>query len=260
MHSALNDSGSLVSRKVAHRTRQALRNQRTSMLAAQQTCRHYPLGPKGPQGCLNDGECGNCPFDEVITAVRSRYEAGRHAELISVEGFALQSDAYLHPGHMWLRRQKRSEAILGLDQFASSLIGPPDQIEMPENGTLVHKGQPLVTVTRQGRTAQLLAPISGMVVAANTYLKPKQLLQRRKGVPNTWMVRLHTNQMRQALKALFKGRRLQSFLQGEIQRLFADIEAVAGPLTADGGHLGDDIYGSLPDLGWEQLVARYLRN
>lgn len=260
MHSALNGSGSLVSRKVAHYTRQALRNRQTSMHAAQQTCLHYPLGPKGPQGCLSDGECGKCPFDEVITAVRSRYDSGRRTELVSVEGFSLQSDAYLHPGHMWLQRHERSQAIIGLDQFASSLIGPPDQIEMPENGTLVHKGEPLVTVTRQGRTAHLLAPISGMVTAANTYLKPHRPLQRREGVPSTWMVRLHTNEMRRALKELFIGKRLQSFLQREIQRLFGDIEAVAGPLTADGGHLGDDIYGNLPELGWEQLAARYLRN
>jgi hypothetical protein len=74
------------------------------------------------------------------------------------------------------------------------------------------------------------------------------------------MVRLHTNQMRRALKELFKGKRLQSFLQREVQRLFGDIEAVAGPLTADGGLLADDIFGSLPDLGWEQIAARYLRN
>ncbi|MEJ2638396.1 MAG: hypothetical protein P8010_02370, partial [Desulfosarcinaceae bacterium] len=226
----------------------------------QETCRHYPLGPKGPQGCLNDGECGDCPFDEVITAVRSRYEAGLGGGVISVEGFSLPSDAYLHPGHMWLQCHDRSEGIVGLDQFASCLIGPPDRIEMPENGSLVYKGQPLVTVIRQGKSAHLLAPISGMVTAVNTYLTPRRPLQRRKGVPNTWLVRLHTNRMRQSLKDLISGKRLRMFLQREVQRLFDDIEAVAGPLTADGGHLGEDVYGSLPDLGWEQIAARYLRN
>jgi len=265
MHSALNRSGGLVSRKLAHHTRQALRNRQPSIQAAQETCRHYPLGPKGPQGCLNDGQCGDCPFDEVITAVRSRYDAGRKAAshstaLISVEGFSLQADAYLHPGHMWLQRHKRSEAVVGLDQFASSLIGPPDHIEMPENGSLVHRGHPLVTVTRQGRTAHLLAPISGMVTAANTYLKPNRLLQRRSGVPNTWLVRLHTNHMRRSLKELFKGKRVLAFLEREVQRLFGDIEAVAGPLTTDGGNLGEDVYGNLPELGWERIAARYLRN
>jgi glycine cleavage system H lipoate-binding protein len=193
-------------------------------------------------------------------AVRSRYETGQRVKLISVAGFALQSDAYLHPGHMWLRRFKRSEAVVGLDQFASCLIGPPDHIEMPEQGSLVYKGNPLVTITREGKSAQLLAPISGMVTTANTYLKPRRPLQRRKGVPNTWLVRLHTSHMRRALKELFKGGRVKNFLQREVERLFGDIEAVAGPLSADGGQLSEDIYGNLPELGWDQLAARYLRN
>jgi glycine cleavage system H lipoate-binding protein len=260
MHSALNRSGSLVSSKVSHRTRQALRNQRANQPSHQETCRHYPLGPKGPQGCLNEGACGDCPFDEVITAVRSRYDANLHGALISVEGFSLLSGAYLHPGHMWLQCHNRSEGLVGLDQFASSLIGPPDDIEMPENGSLVQKGQPLVTVTRQGKSAHLLAPISGMVTKVNTYLDPRRPLQRREGVPNTWLVSLHTNRMRQSLKDLICGQRLRAFMQREVQRLFSDIEAVAGPIAADGGHLGEDIYGSLPELGWEQLAARYLRN
>jgi glycine cleavage system H lipoate-binding protein len=260
MHSAPNTSGRLVSRKVSRHTRQALRNRQATKLSGEETCRHYPLGPKGPQGCLNEGECGGCPFDEVITAVRSRYDVARRAAMICVEGFSLPAEAYLHPGHMWLQCLSRSEGLVGLDQFASCLIGPPDTVEMPAKGSLVHKGQALVTVTRQGNRAHLLAPISGMVTRVNTYLTPRRLFQRREGVPNTWLVRLHTNRMRQSLKDLISGKRLRVFLQREVQRLFSDIEAVAGPLAADGGHLGEDIYGSLPDLGWEQMAARYLRN
>ena len=192
--------------------------------------------------------------------MRSRYDASRGAELISVEGFSVQADAYMHPGHMWLRRPVASEAVVGIDSFASSLIGPPDHIDMPENGTLVQKGDPLVTVTRQGKQAHLLSPISGLVTATNRLLKPKTPLQRRNGVPSVWMVRLHTNRMRSALKALLKGKHLVAFLQREVERLFRDIERVAGPMSVDGGLLGEDIYGNLPKLGWEEISARYLRN
>ena len=263
MHSALNGSGKLGSQKAAQHSRQSQQSQRMRprpTATAQEICRHYLLGPKGLQGCLNDGRCGDCNFDEVISAVRSRYDASRGSEVISVEGFSVQADAYMHPGHMWLRRSVASEAVVGLDSFASSLIGPPDHIAMPATGTLVQKGDPLVTVTRQGKQAHLLAPISGLVTATNRHLKSKTPLQRRSGVPNAWMVRLHTNRMRSALKALLKGKRLVAFLQREVERLFSDIETVAGPMSVDGGRLGEDIYGNLPELGWEKISARYLRN
>jgi glycine cleavage system H lipoate-binding protein len=260
MHSALNGSGKLGSQKAAQHPRRSQRMRSRSTATARETCRHYISCYNGPRGCFNDGRCGDCNFDEVISAVRSRYDASRASNVISVEGFSVQADTYMHHGHMWLRRSVASEAVVGLDSFASSLIGPPDHIAMPETGTLVLKGDPLVTVTRQGKLAHLLAPISGLVTAINRRLKPKTTLQRRNGVPNAWLVRLHTNHMRRALKELLKGKRLVAFLQHEVECLFKDIETVAGPLSADGGLLGEDIYGNLPELGWEKLSARYLRN
>ena len=260
MHSARNGSDKLGSQKAAKHPRPSQRMRPRTAATAQDICRHYFLGPNGPQRCLNDGKCGDCNFDEVISAVRSRYGASRGSEVISVEGFSVQADAYMHHGHMWLRRAVASEAVVGLDSFASSLIGPPDHIEMLKAGTLVQKGDPLVTVTRQGKRAHLLAPISGLVIATNRLLKPKTPLQRRGGVPNAWMVRLHTNHMRSALKSLLKGKHLVAFLQREVERLFRDIETVAGPMSVDGGRLGEDIYGNLPELGWKQISERYLRN
>ena len=32
----------------------------------------------------------------------------------------------------------------------------------------------------------------------------------------------------------------------------------AGPLATDGGFLSDDIYGKLPQLGWEKLTKLFL--
>ena len=46
---------------------------------------------------------------------------------------------------------------------------------------------------------------------------------------------------------------------GEVTKLEAMIEDVAGPLAADGGFLQNDIYGNLPDLGWRNLTAIFLK-
>jgi hypothetical protein len=37
------------------------------------------------------------------------------------------------------------------------------------------------------------------------------------------------------------------------------IEEVAGPLAADGGYLANDIYGNLPDIGWNNLTKAVLK-
>ena len=48
-------------------------------------------------------------------------------------------------------------------------------------------------------------------------------------------------------------------MEKEIGGLYRMIEDSAGPLTVDGGFLGKDIYGSMPQLGWKNLANRFLR-
>jgi len=47
-------------------------------------------------------------------------------------------------------------------------------------------------------------------------------------------------------------------MSDEVGRLEGMIEDVAGPLATDGGFLTQDIYGNLPDLGWNNLTKAFL--
>jgi hypothetical protein len=38
------------------------------------------------------------------------------------------------------------------------------------------------------------------------------------------------------------------------------IEETAGPLATDGGYLGDDIFGHMPQIGWQQITRMFLRS
>jgi hypothetical protein len=54
------------------------------------------------------------------------------------------------------------------------------------------------------------------------------------------------------------GEQASDYLDGEIERLFQVIEEEAGPLAADGGYLGDDIYGNLAPNVWKRLTRQFL--
>jgi hypothetical protein len=73
-----------------------------------------------------------------------------------------------------------------------------------------------------------------------------------------WVLRAHAPNLREDLHALMIGDQAAEFIEGEVQRLHGFIEEKTGPLTADGGHLGHDIFGLLPHLGWDALVAAFL--
>jgi heterodisulfide reductase subunit A2 len=74
-----------------------------------------------------------------------------------------------------------------------------------------------------------------------------------------WVLRAHAPNLRQDLSALLIGDQASEFIEGEVERLHDLIEEKAGPLAVDGGQLGRNIFGHLPQLGWDALVAAFLR-
>ena len=73
-----------------------------------------------------------------------------------------------------------------------------------------------------------------------------------------WVVRVHADNLRRDLKNLMIGNETKDFIGEEVDRLYRLIEDEAGPLAADGGQLGHDIYGNLPQIGWRRLVKKFL--
>ena len=62
-----------------------------------------------------------------------------------------------------------------------------------------------------------------------------------------------------ALFSILTIRSSMPWINQEVTHLESMIEDVAGPLAADGGYLAEDIYGNLPDLGWDNLTKKFLK-
>jgi len=70
---------------------------------------------------------------------------------------------------------------------------------------------------------------------------------------------VRTPDVKATMKNLMVDQTSLSWMNDEVSNLEGMIEEVAGPLAADGGFLADDIYGNLPDLGWENLTKKFLK-
>jgi len=70
---------------------------------------------------------------------------------------------------------------------------------------------------------------------------------------------LHPQDLRKELKTLMIARETEEFLEHEVDHLHHLIEEVSAPLAADGGTIGKDIFGAMPQLGWKRLAKSFLR-
>jgi hypothetical protein len=161
----------------------------------------------------------------VAKAVREAPPAPQPA---FVEGFLLPEDLRYHAGHGWLLAERRQLMRVGADEFAATLLGPVEKIELPTPGHWVRQGQKAWIFHRDGEATEMVSPIEGEVVDEES--------TKRNLVP-TALVR--------------------DWIADAVGRLYARQPQLAGAVAADGGRPADDIFAALPDTSWKELTQEF---
>jgi glycine cleavage system H lipoate-binding protein len=224
----------------------------------QRPCLHHMKGRIEFKACNREYRCENCEFDQYFNDQYTVHAVVRPVDFLDIDGFKIPQGFYLHRGHAWIKVEEGSEVRMGVDDFALRLLGPLDQIEAPLVGKTLKQDRADIMMRRGRHKAKILSPISGVVTAINPKLRERGDLSNQDPYSDGWVLRAHSRNLRQDLKNLMIGRETEDFFAKEVDRLYSVIEEEAGPLAADGGQLGHDIYGSIPQVGWERLVDRFL--
>lgn len=223
-----------------------------------QPCLHHMKGRIDFRPCTNDYRCSNCDFDQYFNDQFTVHTVVRPVDVLDIDGVKAPQGYYLHRGHAWAKIEEGASVRIGIDDFALRMLGPPDRIEAPLVGKEVRQDQAGMVLHRSGKKANILMPVSGVVTAVNAPLRDQGRLANLHPYSDGWVLQVHSRSLRDDLKNLMIRNETKEFLTAEIDRLFEVIEETAGPLAADGGQLGSDIYGSLPSIGWEKLSRTFL--
>ncbi len=209
--------------------------------------------------CTQDYRCVNCEFDQYFQDQFAVHAMVRPVDVIDIEGFRVPQGFYLHKGHAWAKIEEGSMVRLGLDDFALRMLGPLDRIEAPLIGKEMKQDLGDIVLNRGKNKAKVLSPVSGVVTDVNPRLRDRGKIANEDPYSKGWVVRVHSKNLRQDMKNLMLGNETEDFLKQEVDHLYQVIEEEIGPLAADGGNLRDDIYGHLPQIGWENLTKQFLR-
>ena len=221
-------------------------------------CLHHMKGRINFRACTHEYLCGNCDFDQYFNDQFSVHAVVKPVDTLNIKGFSIPQGYYFHRGHTWAKVEEGASVRIGIDEFALRLLGPFDQIEAPLMGKEVKQDRGDITVYRGGLAAKILSPVSGVVTSINPRLMTEGSLAGEDPFSEGWVMRVHSDILRDELKKLMINRETGDFMDKEVERLHRLVEEVAGPLPADGGYLGNDIYGKMPQLGWERLTKIFL--
>ena len=222
-------------------------------------CRHSLTNRIERRACAYDYQCATCDFDQYFEDVWTTKSKSMPGEVQQVKGFDIPMDFYFHEGHAWARIESGGYIRIGLDDFALKVLGKADALELPLMGKELDQGKVGWGLKRKDNLADVLSPIDGVIVEVNSELREKPDTANREPYGDGWLFMVRTPDVKATMGKLMIDQSSLSWMNSEVSNLEAMIEDVAGPLAADGGYLAEDIYGNLPDLGWDNLTKRFLK-
>lgn len=222
-------------------------------------CRHSLTRRIAGRICPYDYRCSGCDFDQFFEDVWTPKTANRPLYVQRVKGFDVPLDYYFHNGHTWAKIESGGCIRIGVDDFALKLLGRADALNLPLMGKELDQGRVGWGLKRKDKSAEVLSPIDGVIVDVNASVRENPALANREPYSDGWLFMVRTPNVKETIKKLMADADSLDWMNTEVQTLENMIEETAGPLAADGGYLQEDIYGHLPDLGWENLTGTFLK-
>lgn len=222
-------------------------------------CRHSLTNRIDRRICAYDYECSTCDFDQFFEDVWTTKTGTIPHQVQEVGGFKVPIGYYFHDGHTWARIESGGYIRVGMDDFSLKLLGKPDALDLPLMGKELNRDNVGWGLKRKENLADVLSPVNGVIVEVNSKLRQKPQLANQGPYEEGWLFMVRNQDIKGSVKPLMTDTDGMEWMNGELNRLENMIEEVAGPLAADGGHLSEDIYGNLPNLGWKNLTRAFLK-
>ncbi len=172
-------------------------------------------------------------------------------------GFEIRNNLRYHPGHAWALGESPNFVRVGLDDFASRLLGKVGEIVLPKRGQWVRQGQKFVTILRDGSKAELVSPIEGEVTGINEALLKNPTLLAGDPYGEGWLMTVQAPDAKTSFRNLLSGTLARRWMEEASTRLRTRMFATAGALAQDGGVAIEDVAAELSSQDWNELTAEF---
>ena len=164
---------------------------------------------------------------------------------------------YLHRGHAWAALEGDDRVRVGLDDFSQKLLGPADEVRLPEIGKVYYQDHLCMALFRQGKKASFEAPVDGTIEAINPKVRQNPGLIHDDPYGEGWLFMVKPVNLRRNLENLLSGEDVAIWIDKESHRLLNLMDTRVGVNLPDGGAIVDDVYGNYQELGWRPLVQEF---
>ncbi len=172
-------------------------------------------------------------------------------------GFQIPEGYCFHPGHTWAMKESPELARVGVDSFATNLLGKIDRVETIGPNRWVRQGQKIVTVHSGETSVELLSPVEGVVMAINSDVLTDPTLVTRDPYKDGWIATVKSPDLPINQKNLVQGPMVAPWLQNNVTRLNSMLAQLSPALAQDGGLPASGLLGRLTPELKEKVIQEF---
>lgn len=174
-----------------------------------------------------------------------------------VAGFEVPENVRYHAGHTWALAESQDLVRVGMDDFASKLVGKIESIALPQRGRWVRQGQKIWTISRDGKSVDMVSPIEGTVTDVNEAAAKNPEVARKDPYGEGWLLKVQAPDAKINFRNLLGGELARLWTEASAIRLHKRIPAIATALAQDGGVAVDDLTAHMPDEDWATVTKEF---
>ncbi len=177
-----------------------------------------------------------------------------------VAGVALPEALAYHPGHTWALDAGNGRVRIGLDEFAASLLGRIQRVDVPQRGRWFRQGEKGWTVVTEHGEATMLAPAEGEIVAINDKALATPEVISKDPYGAGWLLDIFSPDTQVSFRNLLNGSLARRWMEDSILELRQALSPMAAVTALDGGLIAPQVGTELPDEIWREATKRFFRS
>jgi glycine cleavage system H protein len=186
-------------------------------------------------------------------------EQARLLSKLPVDQLRLPGDVFLDRNHTWAKLGAGQSLRVGIDDFAQRFVGRVDDLELPEVGREVRRGEVLFEARQGERRARFRSPVAGVVRATNSGLRAYPEHLKESPYEMGWVVEVEPKDLEKAISPLRIARAATAWMREEMLKLRELVTMTTAPATLpDGGLPADGLLEVSDDATWDAFQTTFL--
>jgi len=168
--------------------------------------------------------------------------------------------------HTWALMQKDGILKMGVDEFLLKTTGPLTRLKMKVAGEKVSKGDPIITLTQNGKSISIFSPVTGVIKRSNQSLETNMEQLNNSPYDSGWLYEIEPTNWQNENQIMMMVDTYSTFIKNEMKRLrdfFAlnNVHIAQGNMQLvlqDGGEI---MTGALKDCcpeTWEHFQTQFI--